>query len=285
MRETVGVVILNYKVADLAIKAIKSVQKSSYKHIQIYAVDNNSGDSFEEQAKKFDDVTFIQTGDNLGFTGGNNIGIKKALSEECDWVFILNPDAEVTKDAIEILVERAKEHDAHIVNPKIYFSGTKKIWFAGKKFDQLNVLGSHRGVDEEDTGKYDKEEEMEDGNGAALLIHKSVFEKVGFLDDNYFLYYEESDFCYRARRAGFKIMYIPSAVVYHENAKSTGLGSPLQDYFITRNRMLFASKFLPFRTRFALIREAFRTSFKYPTRRLALMDYLMGRFGKGSFLK
>lgn len=285
MHGLVGVIILNYKVCDLALRAISSVMDSSYKDIKIYAVDNNSGDLFEEKVKKLTGVSFIQTGDNLGFTGGNNVAIKKALADGCDWVFILNPDAEVTKDALEILIKRAHDNNAQIVNPKIYFGGTKKIWFAGKKFDLNNVIGSHIGVDEEDIGKYETEMEMEDGNGAALLIQKCVFEKIGYLDEDYFLYYEESDFCYRARKAGFKIMYIPKALVYHDNAKSTGLGSPLQDYFITRNRMLFAKKFLGFRTQFALFREALRTSFTYKTRRLALMDFLLGRFGKGSFVR
>ena len=284
MMEKVAVVILNYKVSDLAITAVRSVLKSSYENLKIYLVDNNSNDGIEMKIQEFSEVTFIQSGSNLGYTGGNNIGIKKALEEGSDWVLLLNPDATVEKDTIEILVEKTKKHNAHIANPKIYFAHSKKIWFAGKFFDRANVLGSHRGVDEEDTGKYDEEEELEDGTGCALLIKREVFEKIGFLDENYFLYYEESDFLYRARQAGFKIMYIPGSVVYHENAKSSGVGGPLQDYFITRNRMLYASKYLPFRTKFALIREAIRTSY-YPTRRLALFDYLMGNFGKGSYIK
>ncbi len=282
--DTVAVVILNYKVADLAVNAVKSVLKSSYPKLHIYVVDNDSDDHIEQFLSEFQGIDFIQTGQNLGYTGGNNVGIKKALKDGAQWVLLLNPDAEVKKDTIEILVERTKEHQAQIANPKIYFAKSKKIWFAGKIFDRANVLASHRGVDEEDIGMYDTEEELEDGTGCALLIHKSVFEKIGFLDEDYFLYYEESDFIFRARKAGFKLMYIPASVVYHENAKSTGVGSPLQDYFITRNRLLFASKFLPMRTRFALVREAIRTSY-YPTRRLALYDYLMGKFGKGSYIK
>ncbi len=284
MMEKVGVVILNYKVAPLVVNAVKSVLKSSYKNLKVYVIDNNSNDGVEDEMANFPEVKFIQTGDNLGYTGGNNIGIKKALEDRCEWVFLLNPDAEVDHNAIKILVERTKENDAQLSNPKIYFAGSKKIWFAGKKLDLLNVLGSHRGVDEQDSGKYDQEEELEDGTGCAMLVEAKVFEKIGFLDQDYFLYYEESDFIYRARKAGFKMMYIPDSIVYHENAKSTGVGSPLQDYFITRNRMLFAKKFLPFRTRFALIREAIRTSY-YPTRRLALWDYLNGKFGKGSYIK
>lgn len=285
----VGIVILNYKVAHLAIKAVHSVLKSSYKNIHIYLVDNNSKDELAELAQKeFENnkqVTMLYLKNNTGYTGGNNVGAKAALKDSCDWVLLFNPDAVVEKDTIEIMLERAIANNAQLVNPKIYFAQSKKIWFAGKIFDKLNVLGHHRGVDEEDTGKYDTEEELEDGTGCALFVKDEVFKKIGYLDERYFLYYEESDFIYRARQSGFKVMYIPKAIVYHDNAKSTGLGSPLQDYFITRNRMLFAKKFLPFRTQFALIREAMRTSIKYSTRRLALMDYLMGNFGKGSYIK
>ncbi len=287
--QKVGVVILNYKVADLTVKAIRSVLNSSYKNVQVYVVDNNSGDTLKDllqnEFKSEKQITSLFLDNNTGYTGGNNVGIKAALKDGCEWVLLFNPDAIVEKKTIEIMVERADATGAQIVNPKIYFANSNKIWFAGKIFDRLNVLGHHRGVDEEDTGKYDREEELEDGTGCALLVKSEVFGKIGYLDEDYFLYYEESDFIFRARKAGFKVMYIPKAIVYHENAKSSGVGSPLQDYFITRNRMLFAKKFLPMRTQFALIREAMRTGVKYSTRRLALMDYLLGKFGKGSYIK
>jgi GT2 family glycosyltransferase len=114
------------------------------------------------------------------------------------------------------------------------------------------------------------------------MVKREVFEKIGLFDERYFLYYEESDFCYRAKEAGYKIMYIPKAIVYHKNAQTTGLGSPLQDYYITRNRMLFASKFLPLRTRFALFREGIR-NWSNPTRKKAHLDFLFGKFGRGVY--
>ncbi len=280
----VGVVILNYKVKDYAVRCLKSVINSSYKNLKIYLVDNNSEDGIESELDKYNKVIFIQTGANLGYTGGNNIGIKTALSESCDYVFILNPDTEVAKDTIEILMTKADEYQAGIVTPKIYYGQTNIIWYAGKKLDLDNVLGVHIGVDQQDQGQFDQDRETDDITGAAMFIGKEVFEKVGLLDEKYFLYYEESDFAYRAKKMGFKLMYIYSARVYHDNAKATGLGSPLQDYFITRNRMLFASKFLSLRTQFALFREAMR-NFKNKTRRQALVDFLTGNFGKGSFLK
>ena len=278
----VAVVILNYKLKDLTLKCLEAVKRSAYSNLLIIIVDNNSQDGLEDALVDENEIIFIQTGQNLGYAGGNNIGIERALKQQADLVFILNPDAYVRKDTIQKLVDGMEEFKADIVNPKIYFDGSKIIWFAGKNFDLRNVLASHIGVDQEDKGQFDQAREIEDGTGAAMLIKAEVFEKIGLLDEQYFLYYEESDLVFRAKKAGFKIYYIPEAVVYHKNAQSTGVGSPLQDYYITRNRMLFASKFLPLRTRFALLREAVR-NLGNPNRRLALFDFLTGNLGRGSF--
>jgi len=276
----VFVIILNFKVKELALRCIESVKKSTYKNTEIILVDNDSDDGIEEDVKKFD-IDFIQTGKNMGYSGGNNAGIKKALKSGADYIFILNPDTVVDKDCIRHLVDGAEKYKAGIVGSKIYFNGSKKIWYAGGIFDKENVIGSHRGVDEMDRRKYDIPEETDFVTGAAMMVKRELFDKIGLLDERYFLYYEDADFCERAKRAGFKVFYIPDAVVNHENAASSGLGSPLQDYYITRNRMLYASKFLPMRTKFALFREALR-NFGNPVRRLAFWDFITGNLGKGS---
>lgn len=276
----VSVIILNYRVADLTVKCIQSLQKSTYKNIEIIVVDNNSEDDLEGRLKDFQDILFIPSKENLGYSGGNNIGIKKALVNGADYIFILNSDATVESGTIASLVEAAEKGVGDLLGPKILFPESRVIWYAGGIFDKDNVLGKHRGVDDVDEGQYDIAEETDYITGAALFVKNGVFEKVGLFDEKYFLYYEDSDFCFRARQAGYKVMYIPQALVYHANAKSTGLGSPLQDYYITRNRMLFASKFLPFRTRFALFREGLR-NIGNTTRRKALIDFLTGKFGKG----
>lgn len=276
----VSVIILNYHVADLTIKCILSVKKSTYENIEIIVVDNNSNDGLDKKLENFPKVVFIQSKENVGYSGGNNFGIKRALEGGVDYVFILNPDVSVERCAIEDLVIAAERESISIAGPKVLFADKETIWYAGGIFDEANVIGSHRGVDERDLGQYNKEQETEYVSGGALFVSSKVFESIGLFDERYFLYYEDSDFCFRARKAGFKIMYIPQAVVYHENAKSTGLGSPLQDYYITRNRMLFAAKFLPFRTRFALFREGIN-NIKNGIRRKALTDFLFGNFGKG----
>lgn len=277
----VGVIILNYKVKELVFKCVESVKKSTFKDILIIIVDNNSQDGLGKELEDRNDLIFIQNPINSGYAGGNNIGIRKALELGYDYIFILNPDTTVDPKAVEFLIEGLEKYSAAAANPKIYFGDSETLWFAGKIFDLENVLGTHRGVDETDRGQYDRDEEIEDATGAALMVKKEVFEQIGLFDERYFLYYEDTDFAYRARKKGFKIMYLPKAKVCHENAQSTGLGSPLQDYYITRNRMLFASKFLNLRTRFALFKEAMRNLGNH-TRRRAFFDFLMGNLGKGS---
>lgn len=276
----VAVVILNYLVKDLTLKCIQSVRNSSFRDIIIIVVDNNSQDGLDDEIEKLEGILFIQTKKNLGYAGGNNVGIKKAMELNAELIFILNPDTEVDKEAIKYLVGGIEKYSAGIACPKIYFEDRKTIWFAGKDFDNLNVLGKHRGVDEIDRGQFDEDQETE-ASGAAMLIKKEVIEKVGMLDERFFLYLEDSDFSKRVKNAGFRIMYIYSSKVYHKNAQSTGLGSPVQDYFFTRNRMLFAKKHLSLRTQFALYREALKNFFN-PVRRMALIDFMIGKLGKGS---
>lgn len=281
----VGVVILNYKLRDLTLRCLKSVFESEYKNKNVYVIDNDSKDGLIEEQKNFPKANFIQNKENLGYAGGNNVGIRQALKDNCELVFIINPDVLIEKKTIEILSQSIEHNAAGIVGPKIYFLENekkldlnRKIWFAGGLFNTANVLGSHQGVNESDHGQYEETKLTDYVTGASIMVTRQVFEKIGLFDEDYFLYYEDSDFCFRAKKAGFKIMYIPQAVSYHENAKATGLGSPLQDYYITRNRMLFARKFLPFRTQFALIREAIRNLGIKP-RRQALFDFLSNKLG------
>lgn len=275
-------IVLNFKVKKDALECIDSLKKSTYP-VKIILVDNNSEDGISSAVEGDKEITFIQTGENLGYTGGNNIGIKKALSGGSDYVFILNPDTIIDKDCIKNLIQALEgEEKAGIVGPKIYFEGGKIIWHAGGILDKLNVIGMHIGLDEKDKGQYENIKKVDFISGAAIMIKKEVFEKIGLFDERYFLYYEDADICFRAKQSLFKILYVPKALVWHKNARSVELGSSLQDYYITRNRMLYASKFLSLRTKFALFREALK-NLGNPIRRLAFFDFLIGNFGKGSF--
>lgn len=279
----VAVVILNYKVKEDILECVASVKKSNYKNSEIIVVDNNSRDGLKVELTKLDDVTFIQTGDNLGYCGGNNIGIRKALESKADFLFILNPDTKIKIDTISNLVKLANETGHGIYGPKILFGDRKTIWYGGGIIDTDNVLGVHIGMDEVDKGQYDKVTETGFVSGAAIFIRRDVFGSIGLFNEKYFLYLEDMEFCWRAKTKGIKSAYNPKAVVYHKNAKSTGLGSSLQDYFITRNRLLFAFKYLSWGKRLVLLKHVFLTM-NFSTRRQAMFDFLTGKFGKGSYI-
>ena len=294
----IAIVVLNYngKENTLAcINSIKKLNKSNYK-VKLIVVDNASNDGSREALSKIKDITLVKNDKNLGYSGGNNIGIKHALSLGSEYILILNNDTIVEKSLIINLINSAKKGD--IVSPKIYFAKGfefhknrykkedlgKVIWYAGGKIDWQNVMGIHIGVDEIDHGQFSKRLEIDLATGACMLIKRQVFEKIGFFDEKYFLYLEDMDFCVRAKRAGFKIIFEPKAILWHKNASSGGgSGSGLQDYYISRNRLLFATKYAKARTKFAVFKQIL-SQINSPIKRKALIDFVTFNFGKGSFL-
>lgn len=235
---------------------------------------------------------------NRGFTGGNNEGIKQALKWGADAVWLLNDDVKVEKNALLELTKTIDDQGVGAAVPKIYFypgfefhndryskgERGKVIWYAGGKVDWDNAVGIHFGVDEVDSGQFDRKQEVEFATGCSMMISRSAVEKVGFLDEKYFMYLEDLDYSVRVARAGFKIMYQPEATIWHKNAQSSGVGSELNDYFFTRNRLLFGMAYAPIRTKFALIRESGRlalTGRKW--QKQGAIDFYLRKLGRGSW--
>jgi len=297
----IGIIVLNYntgRVIGDCLSSIEKLRKNDFK-VFTYVIDNASQEkSYKEVLKGIGNLKIIENRKNLGFSGGNNVGIKKALEDGCDWVLILNPDTVADQNLlVEFYKIVKKDSQIGIVGPKIYFAKGnefhkdrytekqlgKVIWYAGGKVDWKNILASHLGVDEVDEGQYDEIVETGFVSGAAMFIKKEVFEKTGFFNERYFLYLEDLEFCQRAKKKGFKVVFVPSAIIWHKNASSTKVGSSLQDYFITRNRLLFGMKFASLRTKIALLREALLFIFKNDVKRRAVFDFLTLNFGQGSF--
>ncbi len=270
--------------------------------LHVIVIDNASTIPYFPQKKHYKNFTYhpLRLEENSGFSGGHNHGMKFALEQGADYVIILNNDTTVDAGLIDNLIGSSQSNEfADIVSPKIYFSkGSefhknryetkdlgKVIWYAGGIMDWDNVLGKHRGVDEIDTGQYDMHGPTDFTTGCCMLVRKEVIEKIGLFDERYFLYYEDSDFNQRAKKAGFGIYYEPGAIMWHKNAESTGgSGSLIQDYFITRNRLLFGMQYARVRTKAALFRESvgiLRTGRMWQQQ--GVKDYYRGNFGKGSF--
>lgn len=234
--------------------------------------------------------------ENLGFTGGNNKGIRQALEQKSDAVLVLNDDTKVDPRALCQMAEILQsDHAIGIVVPKIYFypgfeyhkdryadsDRGRVIWYAGGSIDWQNILGIHRGVDEVDHRQFDEPTNVTFATGCAMMISRSVFERIGLFDERYFLYLEDADLSVRAQRAGFRIRYEPRAVIWHKNAQSSGVGSGLQDYYFTRNRLLFGMSYAPWRTKFALVREAMKFLVTGPVlKRRGVMDWFLGNYGE-----
>lgn len=294
------IVMINYNRQDITIECLDSIMKlnTSGFDLNTIVVDNYPQNRIDVDEKKYSKINLkiIFSPVNSGFAGGMNIGIKEALIKAADYVLVHNNDTLVKNDFLKKLFEFGEENkDAGIVAPKIYFAKGyefhedrykdnekgKVIWYAGGKIDWANVIGHHIGVDEVDEGQFDKTEETELASGCCMLIKKEVFEKVGMFDEKYFLYYEDADLCIRTRKAGFKIYYFPESVIWHKNAGSTGgSGSKLQDYYITRNRLMFGNKYATLRAKIALTKEGIRFSLSgREWQKKGAQDYFLRRFG------
>lgn len=287
------------------LKSLENIKKNNFES-SIIIVDNASTDdsvaSFRQYISdgKHDCIKIIENKNNLGFSGGHNVAIKYALESGADYVLVLNNDTYVdTNFLAELFKVAEKDVGIGILVPKIYFAAGfefhknryskeekgKVFWYAGGEMDWDNIVGHNRGVDEVDKGQFNKIEETELATGCCMLIKKEVFEKVGNLDQKYFLYYEDADLTMMAKRNGFRVAYVPRSVIWHKNAGSSGgSGSILQDYYITRNRLIFGMRYASIRAKFALFRESLKilVSGRFWQRR-GVLDFYAGRFGKGSF--
>jgi GT2 family glycosyltransferase len=301
----VSIIILHYRdVANTTacldslceMKPVKGVS------VEILIVDNNSPEPYPtgRVTCALGQVNVKKNERNLGFSGGMNSGMKIALENGADYVVIINNDTVVDKEFLYAMFQALESGmtDA-ILAPKIYFfpgnefhhdqykekERGKVLWYAGGNIDWANIIGSHRGVDEVDFGQHDKERETMFATGCCILFPRKVIEKVGMFDESFYLYYEDIDLSMRVKKGGFNIYFVPDAKLWHKNAKSSGgAGSPLQDYFISRNRMLFAMRYAPIRSRIAILREGIRIIFSgREWQRKGVRDFFLNRFGKGTF--
>lgn len=240
-RPLVSVVTLNWNLTDVTSDFLRSIKEhNTYPNLEIIIVDNGSRENPTEAFKAIiPDAHVILTGKNLGFTGGNNVGIKAAKG---DYLFIVNNDTEFTPGLIEGLVDTFEKYpDAGMVSPKFhYFFHKGTIEYAGYK--PVNVLTGRNGMigcREEDKGQYNEVKVTSYGHGGGMMVSRKVVEDVGPLPDEFFIYYEELDWSEQVKRKGYKIYYQPKSLIYHKESMSTGKESPFKTFYHTKNRILF----------------------------------------------
>lgn len=303
---SVSIIILNNNSLAMTKEQLLDVGRLMVSHMNIecIVVDNGSTDGTESAIKNYKlpnmAYKFIQTGSNLGFSGGNNVGIKDAIDRGVDYVILMNNDLILSKDIVIQMVNYMEENNnVGLMSPKIYFASGfefhkdrysnkekgKVIWYAGGVIDQNNVYTSHRGVDEVDHGQYDKIEETDTASGACMIIRSEIVKMIGFLDDSFFLYWEDADYSMRTKRAEFKVVYFPKTHVWHKVSISTGgSGGIANDYFLTRNRYYYSIKYSTIRTKIAVIKDTIKLAiFGRPWQKYGAIDALVGVKGMGKW--
>lgn len=251
MNAVVFIIIVNWNGHQDTIECVNSVKKISYPNYKIVLVDNGSTDGSEKILRHlFPDITHIQTGKNLGFTGGNNRGIRHALDNAADYVILLNNDTIVDPAFVtEMVAIATADSTTGILCPKIFLYDRRDIlWYAGASFYPWLGWGRHRGQNRQDRGQYDRVETTERATGCALMASKELCDTIGLLREEFFAYCEDTDWGMRARNAGYTIKYVPSSKVWHKVSRSTDARSGQSLYYFVRNMFLCldTNKPLPF---------------------------------------
>jgi len=273
--QEVYIILVNYNGWRDTIECIQSLIATTYPRLNIIVVDNDSTDNsishiidfLESNAYHFQnsfnlkenvvgekyniqdiytehsilerEFTLIKSNENLGFSGGNNIGMRYAIDCQADYILLLNNDTTVFHDFIEPLVDTLEQYDdVGLVGGKIYDYNSRDNFIAGGYIDLLRGSGYHY---------YNKNseqiKEVSFLSGCLWMLKRDVLEEVGFLDENFFLYIEDVEYCYRMNKYHKKLIYNPNSKIFHKESQSTGKMSPLTIYYNTRNRLYFTTKY------------------------------------------
>lgn len=249
---SVAIILLNWNGYKDTFECIKSLESLDYKNFHVFLVDNASADdSYQKLLDDYEsgrfgvEVTCIQSGANIGCAGGNNVGIKAAFEQGYDYYWMLNNDTIVDQKALSSLIKVIEsDQQIGIVGSKIYFADTNLLWYAGGDVNPYTGESKQYGYFETDIGQYDVIKEVDFVVGCSMLFRKELIEKMGFLEEGYFLLYEDTDWNVRAKKSGWKIVYTPKSIIYHKESSSTKSEdlSPYYSYYLIRNGYLMVIK-------------------------------------------
>ncbi|MCY3772429.1 MAG: glycosyltransferase family 2 protein [Gemmatimonadetes bacterium] len=248
----VTIVILNWNREADTLECLESLARLDYPSFSIVVVDNGSTDGSPDVIERWGrenlPLALIRNAENRGFVRGSNQGVRHALANGTDYAFLLNNDTVAEPDALSLLVAAAeRSDDIGMVGPKIYQYGKDNMLdSAGTRTIPWLAQGFLLGHGEEDHGRYDNPRDMPYVTGTALLVKRTVLEKVGPMDEDYFCYFDDFDWGLRARKAGFRLLLEPKAVVRHKGSRTAGFNSPFYIHHMVRSRILFARKHVSF---------------------------------------
>lgn len=288
--QKVSIIILQYNNSSNTMVCLNSVKNLAYENFEIIVIDNASEDkeidSIEKYLENKSNITLIKNNMNLGYPGGNNIGIKQAIRNKADYILLLNNDTTVEKNLLLKLIAAGETNRRiGLLGPLI--SEDNQIIYGGKISWLKPELEHNKKYLTHNTNFFI--------SGAALLIKREVVEKIGLLDERYFLYFEDADYCLRAEKVDFELKIVPEAIIYHQVSSSTKkLGPPLllryhyrnAHLFNIRHAPIFTKILLPFWSIWVIIKQLLKMAF-LPSRRhvskqilLGVSDFYLGKFGK-----
>ncbi len=251
----VYIIILNWNGWQHTLNCVTSLERVKYPNLETIVIDNGSEDDSVERIKaSFPDLQLLQMDTNLGFTGGNNQGIRHALEHNADYILLLNNDVIVDPDFLDIMVETVQnEKRLGALNPKIYYlegDHENVLWSTGGKINLWLAASGNRGRDQTDRGQYDRPADIDFGSGCCLLMSRAALSEIGLLNDAYFAYYEDVDWSFRLRKKGLAVGYVPQAKVWHAvGASSRGINigkgsqSPFIHFLAARNHLWFVRSY------------------------------------------
>ncbi len=243
----VSIIILNWNGVKDTVECLESLKKITYPNCEVIVVDNGSeGNDVEVLQEKYGDhIHIIENDKNYGFIEGNNLTIGWLLeNSEPDYFLLLNNDTVVDKEFLTEMVKVAEsDSQVGIAGSKTYFyDDHNRLQLAWIRIDMRKGQAFHVGGKDFDKGQYESITEVDCVQGSCFLIKRRVIERVGLLDKDYFAYWDEEDYCLRARRAGYKVVYVPKARIWHKVLSSSKRISGFFQYYVTRNRFLFMKK-------------------------------------------
>jgi GT2 family glycosyltransferase len=245
MREPLVIsVILNTNRKDDTLECIGSLKENDYVAHEIILLDNQSTDgSVSAVQDKYPDVQINVLSENRGYAGNNNVGIQAAVDQGAEWVFVLNEDTVFSPDCLSKLIEVGNADETiGILGPMVYHHDEPNvIQSAGGELGK-NWLGMHLGMNEVDHGQFSEPRPVEWITGCAILVRREVIEQVGMIDERFFMYSEEKEWCMRAGKAGWKLVHVPEAKVWHKGVQRDYQPKPSFTYYSTRNHFIMLSK-------------------------------------------
>ena len=252
----VAILLLNYNGKDWIIDCIKSIYNSNFKDFDIIIVDNGSVDGSPSLIRtQFPDIILIENSSNLGYCKGFNIALEYSKKKDYEFALILNNDSIIDSYALNYLLETSSNNShSALITGKVLDFDTKKLETVGKYTDKWRIVGGNIGFEKTDDGQYDYIKEIEFCDDNILLYPLKIFDKVGFYDEMYFLYFDEVDLQMKAKKNNVKIIYDHRCVIQHKGGLSSGQGpNKLKSFYLSRNHILFMSSHGSFIQKFRMI--------------------------------